>query len=106
MARLPLEQWKDVTPAARMCAFICCILSRAPRGAGIWLADFAAEKRRRQSPLHYVDNLDARLEMIFAAYAKSPEIAPGIYDRARALNVGPVKGAAGEWRGKQFFRLC
>lgn len=40
--------------------------------------------------LHYVDNLDARLEMIFQGYETGSEIAPGIFDRVRALGVGPV----------------
>ncbi len=40
--------------------------------------------------LHYVDNLDARLEMIFQGYETGSEVAPGIFDRVRALGVGPV----------------
>ncbi|MGC1480593.1 MAG: HD domain-containing protein [Chthoniobacterales bacterium] len=40
--------------------------------------------------LHYVDNLDARLEMIFEGYAKGSEVAEGIFDRVRPLGVGPV----------------
>lgn len=31
--------------------------------------------------LHYVDNLDAKLEMVKDAYAESAELAPGIHDR-------------------------
>lgn len=31
--------------------------------------------------LHYIDNLDAKMEMIREAYATSNEITPGIYDR-------------------------
>lgn len=31
--------------------------------------------------LHYIDNLDAKMEMVREAYATSNEIAPGIYDR-------------------------
>ncbi len=31
--------------------------------------------------LHYIDNLDAKMEMIREAYATANEIAPGIYDR-------------------------
>lgn len=44
--------------------------------------------------LHYIDNLDARLEMIFAAYEKQTELAPGIYERIWALNTTPVRGLA------------
>jgi 3'-5' exoribonuclease len=35
--------------------------------------------------LHYIDNLDAKLEMIRDAYAQSKEIAPGIFDRVFPL---------------------
>ncbi len=31
--------------------------------------------------LHYIDNLDAKYEMVRAAYRNAPETAPGIYDR-------------------------
>lgn len=31
--------------------------------------------------LHYIDNLDAKLEMVKDAYAQSQELAPGIYER-------------------------
>ena len=41
--------------------------------------------------LNMIDNLDARLEMIAAAYIKQPEIAPGIHERVRTLNTSPVK---------------
>ena len=44
--------------------------------------------------LNMVDNLDARLEMICAAYVKQPEIAPGIHERVRTLNTSPVKPLA------------
>ncbi len=35
--------------------------------------------------LHHVDNIDAKLEMMFAGYAATPQIAPGIYDRVFPL---------------------
>jgi len=36
--------------------------------------------------LHFIDNLDAKLEMLFAGYQTTTEIAPGIFDRVRPLN--------------------
>ena len=44
--------------------------------------------------LHYIDNLDAKLEMIRDAYAQSTEIAPGIYDRVFPLPTNLVKPLA------------
>ena len=41
--------------------------------------------------LHFVDNIDARLEMFAAAFEKQPEIAPGIHERVKALNTSPVR---------------
>lgn len=35
--------------------------------------------------LHFVDNIDAKLEMIREAYAKSPQLAPTVYERKRPL---------------------
>lgn len=41
--------------------------------------------------LHYIDNLDAKLEMIREAYKESQEIAPGIFDRVFPLPTNLVK---------------
>jgi 3'-5' exoribonuclease len=48
--------------------------------------------------LHYIDNLDAKLEMIRDAYSQSKEIAPGIFDRVFPLPtnlVRPLPACAG-----------
>ena len=44
--------------------------------------------------LHYIDNLDAKLEMLRDAYAQSTEIAPGIYDRVFPLPTNLVRPLA------------
>ena len=44
--------------------------------------------------LHYIDNLDAKLEMIRDAYAQSQEIAPGIFERAFPLPTNLVRSLA------------
>jgi 3'-5' exoribonuclease len=41
--------------------------------------------------LHYIDNLDAKLEMVRDAYAQAKELAPGIYERAFPLPCNLVK---------------
>jgi 3'-5' exoribonuclease len=41
--------------------------------------------------LHYIDNLDAKLEMLRDAYSQSTEIAPGIYDRVFPLPTNLVR---------------
>jgi len=40
--------------------------------------------------LHYVDNLDAKMEMTALAYERAAEVAPGIYERSRPLSTGLV----------------
>lgn len=44
--------------------------------------------------LHYIDNLDAKMEMIREAYATSNEISPGIYDRMFPLPANLVEPLA------------
>ena len=41
--------------------------------------------------LHYIDNLDAKLEMIREAYHQATELAPGIYDRVFPLPANLVR---------------
>lgn len=41
--------------------------------------------------LHYIDNLDAKLEMLRRGYDTSAEIAPGIYERVRPLSQNLVE---------------
>ena len=41
--------------------------------------------------LHYIDNLDAKLEMVKDAYRNAAELADGIYDRQFPLPVGLVR---------------
>ena len=89
--RLPLEQWKELKPASEDVRIHLLHLIAAHHGE-LEFGSPIQPKTPEAIALHYVDNLDARLEMIFDAYAKNPEIAPGVYDRARALNVSPVKG--------------
>ena len=44
--------------------------------------------------LHYIDNLDAKLEMVREAYGHSQEIAPGIFDRVFPLPTNLIRPLA------------
>ena len=44
--------------------------------------------------LHYIDNMDAKYEMMRMGYESSPEIAPGIQDRQFPLPASLVKPLA------------
>lgn len=48
-------------------------------------------KTPEAAALHYIDNLDARLEMFFQGYANGQASGPGVYDFVRPLGVGPVE---------------
>lgn len=41
--------------------------------------------------LHYIDNLDAKMEMLRDAYAQAVEVAPGIYDRVFPMPTNLVR---------------
>ena len=48
--------------------------------------------------LHYIDNLDAKMEMVFSAYGTAQQVAPNIYDRTRPLPgylIEPLKAFPG-----------
>ena len=52
--------------------------------------------------LHHIDNLDAKMEMVFSAYAIAPLVAPHIYEKVRPLPsylVEPLKSYSIETAG-------
>ena len=98
--KLPVKDWEDLLPPSEEVRIHLLHLIAAHHGE-LQYGSPVEPKTPEAIALHYVDNLDARLEMIFSAYEKQPEIAPGIFERVRALNVSPVKalerhGAADE----------
>lgn len=88
--KLPLADWKELLPGSEEVRLHLLHLIAAHHGE-LAFGSPVQPKTPEAVALHYIDNLDARLEMIFGAYDKLPEIAPGIYDRVRALNVSPVR---------------
>lgn len=88
--RLPLDTWSALTPASEDVRLHVLHLIAAHHGQ-LEFGSPVEPKTPEAIALHYIDNLDARLEMIFSAYKGSPEIAPGIHERSRPLNVSPVR---------------
>lgn len=88
--RLPLDTWTAITPGSEDVRLHLLHLVAAHHGQ-LEFGSPVEPKTPEAIALHYIDNLDARLEMIFSAYATSPEVAPGIHERSRPLNVSPVK---------------
>ncbi len=88
--RLPLDEWKAIQPASEDVRLHLLHLVAAHHGE-LEFGSPVTPKTPEAIVLHYVDNIDARLEMFAMAYARQPEIAPGIHERSRPLNTSPVR---------------
>ena len=92
--KLPLENWKDLAPPSEEVRLHLLHLIASHHGE-TQFGSPVEPKTPEAIALHFVDNLDARLEMIFSSYDRQTEIAPGIFERVRALNVSPVRRLPG-----------
>jgi 3'-5' exoribonuclease len=88
--KLPLKDWDDLEPASEDVRLHLLHLIASHHGE-LAFGSPVEPKTPEAIALHYIDNLDAKMEMICTAYEKQPEIAPGIFDRVRALHVSPVR---------------
>lgn len=88
--KLPLDEWKSLSPASEEVRLHLLHLVASHHGE-LQFGSPVEPKTPEAILLHFVDNIDARLEMFAMAYDKQPEIAPGIHERARALNTSPVR---------------
>jgi 3'-5' exoribonuclease len=83
------ESWKDLTPESELVRLHLLHLVIAHHGE----KEFGSPvepKTPEAWALHLVDNLDAKLEIIFAAYRTAPRLTPQILDRVRPLHSNPV----------------
>ena len=88
--KLPLDEWREIVPSSEDARLHLLHLIAAHHGE-LQYGSPVEPKTPEAIALNMIDNLDARLEMIAAAYIKQPEIAPGIHERVRTLNTSPVK---------------
>lgn len=88
--KLPLENWKDLTPSSEEVRLHLLHLIAAHHGE-LQFGSPVEPKTPEAIALHFIDNLDARLEMIFSSYQRLVEVAPGVFERVRGLNVSPVR---------------
>lgn len=88
--RLPLDDWKTLQPSSEDVRLHLLHLVAAHHGE-LEFGSPVEPKTPEAVALHHIDNIDARLEMFAVAYAKQPEIAPGIHERSRPLNTSPVR---------------
>lgn len=83
---LPLETWKDVVPDNEDVRLHLLHLVAAHHGE-LEFGSPVQPKTPEAIALHYIDNLDAKLEMLARGYESSASVAERIYDKVRPLNV-------------------
>ena len=88
--RLPLDDWKNLEPATEDVRLHLLHLIASHHGE-LQFGSPVEPKTPEAIALNMVDNLDAKLEMLAMAYARQPEVAPGIHERVKPLNTCPVK---------------
>jgi 3'-5' exoribonuclease len=88
--KLPHETWKTAVPLSEEVRLHLLHLIASHHGE-LQFGSPVEPKTPEAIALHFLDNLDARLEMIWSSYERQTEIAPGILERVRALNVSPVR---------------
>jgi 3'-5' exoribonuclease len=84
------EAWKDFVPPSEDVRLHLLHLIGAHHGE-MEFGSPVAPKTPEAMALHYIDNLDARLEMFAAGYTTARPLAPRIFDRVRPLPGNLVK---------------
>ncbi len=83
---LPLDEWKDLTPESEDVRLHLLHLVASHHGE-LQFGSPVQPKTPEAIALHYIDNLDAKLEMLARGYEAGPTVAKRIYDKVRPLNV-------------------
>ena len=84
------EAWKNLVPVSEDVRLHLLHLIGAHHGE-LEFGSPVAPKTPEAMALHYIDNLDARLEMFAAGYTTAKPLAPRIFDRVRPLPGNLVK---------------
>ena len=87
------DAWKNLTPASEDVRLHLLHLIGAHHGEAQFGSP-VSPKTPEAMALHYIDNLDARLEMFFAGYTTAKPLAARIFDRVRPLPGNLVKPLA------------
>jgi 3'-5' exoribonuclease len=86
---LPLDDWKNLQPDNEDVRLHLLHLVAAHHGE-LAFGSPVQPKTPEGIALHYIDNLDAKLEMLARGYESSAAVAERIYEKVRPLNVRPV----------------
>ena len=93
MERPCAEGWKELEPATADIHLHILHLIASHHGTHEWGSP-TLPRTPEAMALHYIDNMDAKYEMMRMGYESSPEIAPGIQDRQFPLPASLVKPLA------------
>jgi 3'-5' exoribonuclease len=87
------EAWKKMSPRIDDVRLHLTHLILAHHGELMWGSP-VLPKTPEAFALHYIDNLDAKLEMVFSTYQNAALIAPHIYEKTRPLPTSLVEPLA------------
>ncbi len=87
--KLSLDSWKEVLPPSEEVRLHLIHLVAAHHGE-YEFGSPVLPKTPEAIALHYIDNMDAKLEMIREAYVVNQQVAPAVFEKCRPLNVGPI----------------
>jgi len=87
--KLPREDWRDRSPPSDEVRYHLLHLIASHHGELEYGAP-VKPKTPEAAALHFIDNLDARLEMFRTAIQQGSQESPGIYEYCRPLGVSPV----------------
>ncbi len=76
--------WKTLEPSTQDVRLHLLHLIASHHGEHEWGSP-VLPKTPEAIALHYIDNLDAKLEMFAQGYEKNPQLGPGVYDRSFPL---------------------
>ena len=88
--KIPQDGWESLNPSSEEVRLHLLHLIASHHGS-LEFGSPVEPKTPEAFALHCLDNLDARLEMLSAAYDRQPEIAPGIFEHVRSLRCSPVR---------------
>ena len=89
-----LAEWKTLEPSSEAVRLHLLHLIASHHGE-MAFGSPVVPKTPEACALHYIDNLDAKMEMVFNAYSTAQRVAPNIYDKVRPLPgylIEPLKG--------------
>lgn len=87
---LPLESWENLTPKSEDVRLHLLHLVASHHGE-LQFGSPIQPKTPEAIALHYIDNLDAKLEMLARGYEGGASVGGRIYDKVKPLNVRPVE---------------